>query len=366
MNARELSNQLTALLRKEQSAMADFLLALADFDEKKLWRDLGHASLFSYLRRELGLSAGAAQYRKTAAELVRKFPEAEAALRDGRLCLSSVVELAKVLTPENREDVLPRFFGLSRREAEALAVSIRPVEVAPRRDVVTVVRAAAPPPIADTLPSPPHTERHPEGPPTPAFRPAEIAGPTARPEPAPDAARQLPPSPAPRDSVEPLDGELSRFHVTVSRRFLAKLEATKDALSHARRGASTEEILEAGLDLLLAEHAKHMGVVEKPRKDPRPTRTDAVPAHVKRAVWIRAGGRCEWRFESGEVCGSTKLLQFDHIVPRAQGGPSTIGNVRLACAPHNQLAARRVFGDAWMDRYARKRTGGDGAHTAPP
>src|SRR5919198_3748423 len=142
MNARELSNQLLTLLRKEQSAMADFLLALADFDQKKLWRDLGHASLFSFLRRELSLSAGAAQYRKTAAELVQKFPEVEAALREGRLCLSSVVELAKVLTFENRHEVLPRFFGLSRREAEALAVSIRPVEVAPRRDVVTVVRAA--------------------------------------------------------------------------------------------------------------------------------------------------------------------------------------------------------------------------------
>ncbi len=72
--------------------MADFLIALADFDRRKLWRDLGHASLFTFLRRELGLSAGAAQYRKTAAELVQKLPEVEAALRDGRLCLSTVIE----------------------------------------------------------------------------------------------------------------------------------------------------------------------------------------------------------------------------------------------------------------------------------
>ena len=140
-----------------------------------------------------------------------------------------------------------------------MAVSIRPVEVAPRRDVVTVVRRAVPPLIGDSPPSTPQRELHTEGPTMAAFRPAEVAGPIAHPEAAPDAARHLPPSPAPRDSVEPLDGELSRFHVTVSRRFLAKLEATKDALSHARRGASTEEILEAGLDLLLTEHAKRMG-----------------------------------------------------------------------------------------------------------
>jgi hypothetical protein len=84
--------------------MSDFLLALADFDARKLWRELGHTSLFAFLRRELGLSAGAAQYRKTAAELIQQYPDVEAALRDGRLCLSSVIEAAKVLTPENQRD----------------------------------------------------------------------------------------------------------------------------------------------------------------------------------------------------------------------------------------------------------------------
>jgi hypothetical protein len=36
----------------------------------------------------------------------------------------------------------------------------------------------------------------------------------------------------------------------------------------------------------------------------------------------------------------------------ALGGPSTIENVRLLCARHDLLHARRIFGDAWMDRYA--------------
>ena len=67
--------------------MADFLLALADFDRKKLWRELGHTSLFYYLHRELRFSKGAAQNRKTAAELIQAFPEVEAALRAGELCL---------------------------------------------------------------------------------------------------------------------------------------------------------------------------------------------------------------------------------------------------------------------------------------
>lgn len=50
-DARELSNRLADLLRQEHHALADFLVALADFDEKLLWRELGHTSLFSFLHR---------------------------------------------------------------------------------------------------------------------------------------------------------------------------------------------------------------------------------------------------------------------------------------------------------------------------
>lgn len=383
MNARELSTRLVALLRTEHAALGDFLLALAEFDRRKAWRELGHASLFAYLRRELGLSAGAAQYRKTAAELIQRFPEVEAALREGRLCLSTVVEVAKVLTAENRAEVLPRFFGLSRREAEALAAAIRPVEDPPRRDVVTPVvppRAtlALSAPLPDLLGrSVADAERR-----TPAilaasatreghvgeargagttgdaadapFRPAETAA-TATAVTLPSAA--VPSAPTREEVTKPLDAERARLHVTVSRRFLEKLEAAKDALSHARPGASAEEILEAGLDLLLRERARRNGLVANPRETPRASKTDAVPAHVRRAVFGRAGGRCEWRLDSGEVCGCTTRVELDHVVPRARGGPSTIENLRVLCRPHNVLAARRAFGDAVMDRYSRHPAG---------
>jgi hypothetical protein len=355
--ARDRSNELAALLRNEQGAMADFLLNLADFDAGKMWRDLGHASLFSYLRRELGLSAGAAQYRKTAAELIQRFPEVESALRAGRLCLSSVIEVAKVLTPENRNDVLPRFFGLSRREAEMVAASIRPAESIPLRDVVTYgrphaveVRAPAASPQPSLL-HPASLELRPaETNETKTPRAGDLAN--AAPEPLPSA------TPPARDSAEPLDGEVSRFHVTVTRTLLAKLEAAKHALAHAMPGATAGEILEAGLDLLLEKAGKRRGLVEKPRKEPSPSKSDAVPAHVRRAVWLRSGGRCEWRLESGEVCGSTHQLELDHHpIPRAHNGPSTEDNIRVHCRPHNLLGARRLFGDACMDRYMGRQPG---------
>ena len=109
-SARDFTSHLAGLLRREHAALAEFLVALADFDRKRLWLELGHASLFYFLHRELGLSKGAAFYRKTAAELIQRFPEVIEPLRTGGLCLTSVVELSKVLTPENRDEVLPRFF----------------------------------------------------------------------------------------------------------------------------------------------------------------------------------------------------------------------------------------------------------------
>src|SRR6266567_2047418 len=141
-SALEETARLAQLLRREQSAFADFLVALADFDRQRRWLDLGHSSLFYFLHRELGLSKGAAHYRKVAAELVQRYPEVVEPLRDGRLCITSIVALAKVLTPENRREVLPRFFHCSKREAMAEAAAIMPAQAAPHREVVTAVRVA--------------------------------------------------------------------------------------------------------------------------------------------------------------------------------------------------------------------------------
>src|SRR5512142_2180499 len=139
--AHDFTVRLQNLLRRERLALGDFLVALADFDQRRLWLEAGFASLFDYLRRELGLSKASAFYRMRAAQLLQRFPALAEPLRDGRLCLTSVAELAKVVTPENLDDVLPRFFQLSKQEAKAVAAELRPETAPPHRDVVTAVRA---------------------------------------------------------------------------------------------------------------------------------------------------------------------------------------------------------------------------------
>src|SRR5512146_2569346 len=137
--AREDTVRLVDLLSREHHALADFLVALATFDRERRWVELGYTSLFYFLTRELGLPNGPAFYRKTAAELLQRFPDLVEPVRDGRLNLSTVVELSKVITPENRGEVVPRFFGASKRGAKEVVAEIRPVPAPALRTVVTLV-----------------------------------------------------------------------------------------------------------------------------------------------------------------------------------------------------------------------------------
>jgi 5-methylcytosine-specific restriction endonuclease McrA len=94
--------------------------------------------------------------------------------------------------------------------------------------------------------------------------------------------------------------------------------------------------------------------VKKPQQNPRPAKNPGhVSAAVRRAVWSRDDGKCQWPLDSGGTCGSTLRLEIDHVVPRGRGGASTVDGCRLLCAFHNQLAARQVYGDDWMDRFTK-------------
>src|SRR6266542_170241 len=57
--AREQSLHLADLLRRERAALAEFLVALADFDRRRLWLEIGHTALFYFLHREPRAREGA-------------------------------------------------------------------------------------------------------------------------------------------------------------------------------------------------------------------------------------------------------------------------------------------------------------------
>ena len=381
LEARQLRDSLKLLLGREQSAMAEFLVALADFDRRRGWEALGHANLFSFVRVELGLSRSGAYWRVSAARLVQRFPEVIAPLRDGRLCMSTTAELAKVLTEENRSVVVPRFFGLSAREAQELVAELQPREVPSTKMVVTrVTNQSVTPPALITQPlltfaSSPPADEHPTEVPLSRVLTSDFAN--------GGGGRGV----AKRDEIVPLTADLRRVHFNVGKQVVKKLEAAREGLSHAIPGATMEQVLEAALDLLLEKQARARALVKKPRRvapttapsatvatgpSASPTLTDptttepvhrrdgpreTIPAAVRRAVWARDQGCCQWPLDSGGRCGSAHRLELDHIQPRARSGEPTEANLRLLCAAHDRLAARQAFGARCVERYRQARSG---------
>lgn len=62
--------------------------------------------------------------------------------------------------------------------------------------------------------------------------------------------------------------------------------------------------------------------------------TRRVPAAVRRSVWQRDGGRCAFVGAEGR-CTETGCLEFHHLQPSADHGPTTIENLSLRCRAHN-------------------------------
>jgi len=352
MPTHDLVSRLAALLRNERRAMADFISELAEFDRRRCWEELGYPSLFEFLVRELGLSRGNAFYRTKAVALAQRFPEVLEALGDGKLCITSIAEAARVLTAENRTEVLPRFFHVSRQEAKLVSAEIAPRPAVPLREIVTLAVEREPiaplPPLAFSAPVP--------APAASAVHPLNSAASKAL-----EPAREVRPEPR-REVNDPLTAELSRLHLTVTRDLLAKVEAARLALSHSHPGATIADILELGAEAALTREARRRALVAKPRRrrpanQPAESRSDRIPAEVRREVWRRDGGCCQWKLASGGICGSKLRLQLDHIVPKGKGGQTTVENVRVLCERHNQYAARLAYGEELMARHRRVRAG---------
>jgi hypothetical protein len=64
------------------------------------------------------------------------------------------------------------------------------------------------------------------------------------------------------------------------------------------------------------------------------TRTP-IPEAVRSEVWRRDGGKCV-------QCGSKENLQFDHIIPVALGGATSVANLQLLCEPCNRSKGKKI------------------------
>jgi hypothetical protein len=313
----ELTRRLRALASNERAAMADFVVHLAEFDQRRLYLQEGCSSLYTWLTDRLRLSNASAYRRVTAARLQQRMPVVAAYLRDGRVTLTKLAALRDVLVPGSCEALLDEAAELTERDVETLAVSRGPQRPAP--------------PPRDTIR------------PVPRPRAPSVHQPDLW-------ARPVTAAPSPSEP-RPVCHEIT---MTVGPEFLAQLREVRAALSHSHPGATLEALLGECMKVTIAALRKRVEAAAAPPPGARaPTKPSRyIPAEVRRQVWARDGRRCAFVADDGHRCGETHGLEIHHVQPFALGGPSTDpGLLKVLCREHNLHLARRDFGPECVDRH---------------
>ena len=329
----ELRRRVVLLAGREREATVELIGHLAELAARKLYLADGYGSLFAYCTQELRLAEHAAYNRIEAAQLARRFPVILDLLAEGVLNLSTVRLLTPHLRADNFESLVAEAQGRSKREVEKLVARLDP-----RPDVAASVRKLPVPPVTQptclTVESPVATC-------LPSASAAESLSVQSTP-----VEQAAPERPKHRPVIAPLTPERYRFQFTVGAATHETLRRAQELLRREIPDGDPGEIFDWALTLLLEEVARRkLAIVSKPRETERTgNSTRHIPAHVKRAVWIRDGGRCAFRGADGRRCTQQTFLEFHHREPYAIGGAATVTNISLRCRAHNLYEAELAFG----------------------
>src|SRR5215470_6254405 len=147
----EIVAELKDLLSRERITLVPILEGIAKIEERKLYLELGYDSMWAFLKRELAQSEAMIHYRLASSRMLRRFPQVAEPLRDGRLCMTVLASLAKVLTEENVDELIAEAMGKPTNEVKRIVRRLDPKPVP--KDVVTeaprsseVIAASAKPP----------------------------------------------------------------------------------------------------------------------------------------------------------------------------------------------------------------------------
>ena len=321
--------RVTMLAAGERQTTAALIGALAELDARRLYLGEGFSSLFTYCTQALHLSEHAAYNRIEAARIARKWPAILQLLADGSVTITTVRLLADSLTDANHRQLLDAVVHKSKREVEHLVAALHP-QLSVRS---TVRKLPAPRPA-------PARAAAPEGSVSSMTPQSSLQSVAPASDPPPGSAPPCRPA-----VVAPLDPERYKVQFTVSRDTYDKLRRVQDLLRHQVPDGDPGAIFDRAVALLLQElERKKLAQASHPR----PARAPApgsrhVPAAVRREVWKRDGGRCAFIGNAGR-CTECGFLEFHHVVPFADGGPTTAENLQLRCRAHNAYEAEEHFG----------------------
>lgn len=345
----ELLTRFSALVQTEREAVAAVVWHLSEIDRRRLYAKEGYSSLFSYCTEKFHYSEAGAFLRIQAARAVQKFPEILLLLEEGKIHLTTLKLISPILTPENKDLLLVKVQGMSKRAVEELVAGYSPFQreipdKIRRLPVRTEIPIQDSVPISFSIPTSPQEENR------------RIN--SAKEETAQKITRSgtsgLPQIQAEERKV--------KIEFVASERLAKKIERARELLRHKFPKGRLEEIFEESLELLLekkdperkmakrqqiekekiemergAEAKKENLLGKTPKKEQLKIVTRYIPEKLKLQIWQRDGGCCTYVSYEGKRCGEKNFLELDHLMPWSFGGESSFENLRLLCRSHNQL-----------------------------
>lgn len=348
------------------------LAYLGEIDARKLFLEAAHESMYAFVAAEFDFTHDIIKKRIHAARTAHQFPQAFPMLSDGRLSMSTFLMLVPYLNRGEADGLLSVAENKTRSQLESILAARHPTtELMDWTMAPTSPQQSTVPEQTHSQGAPGHLESRVSN----ESCDVSHSSPTACSEREPANSSLAPAAhvaPATRTPAAPATRVSPIAAHAYGAQFMMDEEAHDD-LEYLRavlgpEAPSVAKVFALALKALRREVDKRkFRMTSRPGKPRRSQSMNPrhIPAHVRRAVQVRDHFRCTFVGANGKRCDARAGLQFDHVKPVAQGGESTVDNLRLLCHAHNQHAADRTFGVEFMDekRSHRQRIPADGGRT---
>ncbi len=304
---KNLLGALKNLVGEERKIITLVLLHLREVENRRLFATLGFSSLYDYCRSELGYSEASAQRRISAMRLLKEVPEVEKKINSGALTLNVISqaqsffrEKAKIDEPlktHEKIEILHKFENKSVREVEREIFAMSPERILHNKEKIRAIGL-----------------------------------------------------------------DQSEIKFIANSNLLKKLGKLKALLAHKSTNLNMAELIETMADISLSKLDPEKQTQKKSINQKSPPVTDEalrkqqsrhIPTELRREVWKRDKGFCQYTSHTGKKCNSQYGLEVHHKHAFAKGGVHTLENLTLHCFAHNQLEAMREFGERNSDIYDR-------------
>jgi hypothetical protein len=300
----ELLNTTTELFTKEKKIDNAILILLSEIQNRRIYAVLGFSSLFEMLVKHFNLSESSAYQRISLIKLIQDVPVAKSALVEDRASMSNLVLASSFINEQNKNS--------------------KKMTVEEKTNVIEIIK-------------------------TKSYKEAK------------EVLALLNPQPViAKDKSVTISKTQTNLHFTIDNHLQNKLNHIKNLISHKNANPSMNELLATMADIVIEQLEKKKGinkkvhtsskhcVTKKPSQNDSPfqlkNRSRYISKNVRREVYQKAKGQCEYVSPEGNRCQCRKFLQYEHTVPFSKGGLSNTATLVLFCSEHNALRAKQEFG----------------------